>query len=69
VVVTCGAVHGGFELVVSDDGVGFVVDDALRVRTGHLGLPALRERVEIAGGSLRVDSVPGTGAKIEVWVP
>jgi signal transduction histidine kinase len=69
VVVACRAAPGGFEVAVSDDGVGFVVDDALRVRPGHLGLPALRERIELAGGSLRLESSPGAGATVEVWVP
>ncbi len=59
----------GFSLKVSDDGEGFDPEQGLRVRAGHLGLPAMRERVEIAGGRLKVESWPGTGSAIEVWLP
>jgi signal transduction histidine kinase len=42
---------------VTDDGVGFDVDAALQdARPGHLGLAAMRERVELAGGWLRIES-------------
>ena len=60
---------GGVVVKVRDDGRGFTPDQALRVRPGHLGLPVLRERVEMAGGSLRLDSRPGAGSEVEVWLP
>ena len=41
----------GFSLVVRDDGKGFDAGQGLRVRPGHLGLPAIRERVEMTGGA------------------
>jgi CheY-like chemotaxis protein len=59
----------GFCLKVRDDGKGFEPEQALRVRAGHLGLPAMRERVEIAGGRLNVESRPDTGSAIDVWLP
>lgn len=59
----------GFALEVRDDGRGFDPDQGLRVRRGHLGLPAMRERVEITGGRLTVDSRPGSGTALRVWVP
>jgi signal transduction histidine kinase len=62
--------HGdGYSLVVRDDGKGFDPEQGLRVRPGHLGLPAMRERVEMAGGRLTVTSRSGTGAALEVWLP
>jgi signal transduction histidine kinase len=62
--------HGeGYSLVVRDDGKGFDPEQGLRVRPGHLGLPAMRERVEMAGGRLTVTSRFGTGAALEVWLP
>jgi signal transduction histidine kinase len=59
----------GFALEVSDDGRGFDPEQGLRVRPGHLGLPAMRERVEITGGRLRVESRPGGGTALRVWLP
>ena len=59
----------GFSLEVRDDGNGFDAEQGLRVRPGHLGLPAMREQVEIAGGRLKLESRPGTGTALEVWLP
>jgi signal transduction histidine kinase len=55
-------------LDISDDGVGF---DASRPApaAGHFGLVAMRERAEMVGGSLRVDSRPGEGTTVHAWVP
>jgi signal transduction histidine kinase len=53
------------ELVVRDDGVGFVpVPSSVLLHQGHLGLVAMRERVEMAGGSWQVSSRPGAGVTI-----
>jgi signal transduction histidine kinase len=59
----------GFSLEIHDDGRGFEAEQGLRVRPGHLGLAAMRERVEIAGGRLSVESQPGIGTDLRVWVP
>ncbi|MBB6097182.1 PAS domain S-box-containing protein [Deinobacterium chartae] len=50
---------------VSDDGIGFVPENLTALASrGHLGLLGLRERVELAGGSLEVDSEPGRGTEM-----
>jgi len=59
---------GGLRVEVRDNGTGFVVAESVRV-PGHIGLVALRERAQIAGGWCRIESEPGTGTKIEFWVP
>jgi PAS domain S-box-containing protein len=59
---------GGFLVRVTDDGVGFVPADASTI-PGHLGLLAMRERVELAGGMFRIDSAPQTGTIVECWIP
>ena len=59
----------GFCMVVEDDGDGFDAEKGVRVRPGHLGLAELRERVEIVGGRLNVESKPGAGTVLRVWVP
>ena len=64
---------GARELVLSveDDGVGFMVPEALNAltRAGHLGLVGMRERVALAGGSLDVQSQPGRGTRITAHFP
>jgi signal transduction histidine kinase len=59
---------GGIRVVVADDGKGFVVAESMYV-PGHLGLMAMRERAQLAGGRCRIDSEPGAGARVEFWVP
>jgi PAS domain S-box-containing protein len=52
-------------LWIDDDGQGFAVAAA---KPG-LGLSSMAERVRIIGGTLRIDSVPGRGTRIEIVVP
>jgi two-component system, NarL family, sensor histidine kinase UhpB len=59
---------GGVLIRVEDDGSGFDVAAALPSRE-HIGLVSMRERAEMLGGSLRVDSVPGVGTTVEGWIP
>ncbi|HET7466285.1 MAG TPA: ATP-binding protein [Candidatus Dormibacteraeota bacterium] len=61
-------VDGGISVVVSDDGTGFVVVESLYL-PGHLGLIAMRERAQLAGGWCRLDSEPGIGTRISFWIP
>jgi PAS domain S-box-containing protein len=61
-------VENGFLARVSDDGVGFVASDEEPV-PGHLGLAAMRERAELAGGWLTIKAAPGAGTTLEVWIP
>jgi signal transduction histidine kinase len=57
-------------LEITDDGRGF--DPAVlteRRQQGHLGLLAIRDLVDNAGGRLRVRSAPGQGTTVVVEVP
>ena len=56
---------------VKDDGQGFDVPRALEKALGglHLGILGIQERVEAAGGSLRIDSSPGNGTEVDLSVP
>ena len=60
--------EGGYLVRVKDDGVGFAADE-LQNTPGHLGLASMRERAMLAGGWLTVDSAPGSGTTVEVWIP
>jgi PAS domain S-box-containing protein len=59
---------GGYVVRIADDGVGFE-PASLAEAPGHLGLFAMRERTELAAGRLRIDSAPGKGTTVEVWMP
>ena len=60
--------YGGFVVRITDDGVGFAPEQTASV-PGHLGLAAIRERAELAGGRIRIDSAPRTGTVVECWIP
>jgi signal transduction histidine kinase len=61
--------HGGITLRISDDGRGFLVDDPRVYAGGRYGVAGIRERAEALGGSVRLQSRPYLGTKVEVWVP
>ncbi|MBA3872559.1 MAG: GAF domain-containing sensor histidine kinase [Anaerolineae bacterium] len=57
---------------ISDNGVGFDTTEAEKKamdRGGHLGMINLRERAEMVGGTLRMESASGKGTSITVVVP
>jgi len=68
VLVSASEAEDGLHVEVVDDGAGFVIAEAVHM-PGHLGLLAMRERVQLAGGWFRVETEPGAGARVEFWVP
>lgn len=68
VVLTAEVAEGGVRVEVKDDGTGFVVGESVRT-PGHIGLVAMRERTQLAGGWCEISSEPGAGATVEFWVP
>lgn len=61
----------GLRLAIMDDGKGFEVESA-RARAlagGSIGLAGMQERVDFLDGALEIDSAPGRGTHIEVFLP
>lgn len=58
-------------LEIADDGLGFDVAAVNKSydKRGSLGMVNLRERTELVNGILHIDSAPGKGAKIQVFIP
>jgi signal transduction histidine kinase len=52
---------------VSDKGPGF--DVRQRPRGGHLGLAGMRERAELLGGRLELESRLGAGTRVRAFLP
>ncbi|MDP1649463.1 MAG: sensor histidine kinase [Rubrivivax sp.] len=52
---------------VADDGPGF--DPGRAPADGHLGLAFLRERVQLLGGRVGIESAPGRGTTLRVRLP
>ena len=59
--------NGCLVLTIEDNGVGF--NPNLLANENRLGLFGMRERVEMLGGSLVIESSPGKGTTISVEVP
>jgi two-component system sensor histidine kinase UhpB len=57
------AYDGNLRIVVSDDGQGF---DSSRIDrlTGRTGLASVKDRVVLAGGSMKIDSKPNGGTRV-----
>ena len=61
-----------FNVLISDDGVGFnKEEDAIDkdIRSGGFGLMSMKERAELLNGKLKVKSSPGMGTKIYLSIP
>jgi PAS domain S-box-containing protein len=56
-------------VVVEDEGVGFDPATLEEVAGVGLGLPSVRDRLEIVGGRLDVESTPGEGTRVALEVP
>jgi signal transduction histidine kinase len=56
---------GELHLTVVDDGCGM----RSSTRTSRFGLSGMRERVEMEGGTLILESAPGQGLRFEAHLP
>jgi len=58
-------------LQIEDDGVGFDVAQASEqaVSLQRLGLLGIQERAQLVGGRVNLDSTPGKGTRLTVFVP
>jgi signal transduction histidine kinase len=68
--VTLAPVPGAVTLEIRDDGDGFDTATMARLANdGHFGLIAMRERVEMAGGTWGIESSRAGGTRITVSLP
>ena len=59
--------NGSVIAVIEDDGLGFEVSTS--PGENHLGLLGIRERAELLGGRLTIESNPGQGTSVYVEIP
>jgi signal transduction histidine kinase len=70
--IRLGQLEPGIALLeIADDGVGFDVQavDTAYDQRGSLGMVNLRERAELVNGRLNIDSAPGKGTRVQVYIP
>lgn len=65
ILLTCSK-EGEYLLLVEDDGVGFVNAKPDGKPGEHIGLSIMEERARRLGGSLRIESEPGEGTRVEL---
>ncbi len=60
-----------YRLRIEDDGIGFNVQEIKTIEEGGrgAGLFGMKERVRLVGGRCHIDSGPGMGTRINVYVP
>ncbi|HLB47249.1 MAG TPA: HAMP domain-containing protein [Anaerolineales bacterium] len=71
VCVSLAARDGAFEGEIADDGRGFDLREARSNGDGPrgLGLLGMQERVAQCGGQLQIFTEPGTGTRIQIYIP
>jgi PAS domain S-box-containing protein len=84
IVVRAAIEDGGFVIAIEDTGIGIAKKDLAkalrrfgqidnRLQRKHegtgLGLPLTKSMVELHGGRLTLDSTPGIGTKVTIWLP
>ena len=61
--VTVAEKHNHIEVVLRDDGVGF---DPAAVPAGHYGILGIHERTRTSGGTVDIESIPGSGTTLRM---
>ena len=56
-------------VTIEDDGLGFDPEAVFHAPGEHLGLIGMRERARMAGGHLRLETAPGRGVRVHLWLP
>jgi signal transduction histidine kinase len=64
--IDLGATRGRMVLAVRDDGCGFEPE---QVEGAGFGISSMRERAELVGADLRLESKPGAGTRVEIALP
>jgi two-component system sensor histidine kinase DegS len=63
-------IAGAVRMEVSDNGKSFHVGKTLLAKNNkRLGLVGMRERVEMVGGNLAIESAPGKGTTVRIEIP
>jgi len=60
---------GPVVVTISDNGRGFQTKGVRRSQPSSSGLVSMKERAATVGGSLKIDSMPGTGTTITLAMP
>ncbi len=68
VAVNLSYLEDGLHLIIRDDGRGFSLDSNGQQSKG-IGLVSMQERTDLLGGKLEIDTAPGSGTQLTVYIP
>jgi signal transduction histidine kinase len=60
---------GMVRMILEDDGAGFDYDAVMKRAAAGFGLANLHERIRLLGGSLKIETAPGKGTRLNVELP
>ena len=60
---------GNLLVLVEDNGIGFNPEQKSRTDFPRFGLSTMRERAESIGGTLQIETAPGTGTQVRFLLP
>ena len=67
--VSLSSIDGGISAVIVDDGDGFEPASIPQPRPGHLGISNVRYLAQRVGGRFDIESAPGFGCAVRIWIP
>lgn len=70
VIITIVQIPRGIRMEISDNGKSFCVGETLLAKNNkQLGLIGMRERIEMIGGNISIESAPGRGTTVRTDIP
>jgi signal transduction histidine kinase len=60
---------GHLQVIIADDGQGFIPSTEGNDKARPLGLTSMRERVEALGGTFQLTTQPGSGTRVTATIP
>ena len=68
IIITLEEIVNELHLIISDNGVGFNVDEIAGVKMG-MGLSNIKKRTHLLNGVANISSIPGKGSVIKISIP
>ena len=65
--ITLQGISDGIRLLIKDKGIGF--DSKVAKHKAGIGLSSTRERVRLVNGTIAIESKPGKGTEIQIFIP
>lgn len=58
-----------YHILIQDNGKGFDFEEVKDKNSKHFGIALMKERIDVLGGNMTIDSASGCGTRIEIDIP